>query len=161
MLKPKFVGIDNLIFRFDDSSDEESEIEDKKEVSAKTKRIKKAEKSKTNRNSTGEYDKKLLKQYQKQFIKDFGIVSFSKDNKVGMRWRLKEEVRIGKGETMCAELDCKSSKSNDCEFVTKGLRTLQTTFEYEESKIIKTAYVKLNLCINCFNKLKKMMKKSM
>ena len=63
-----------------------------------------------------------------------------KEGKVAMRWRVEKEVVTGKGHFVCGGKTCNESK---------GLRSYEVNFAYNEAGERKNALVKLRLCPRC------------
>lgn len=61
-----------------------------------------------------------------------------------MRWRIEQEVVLGKGQFICGNKHC-SEKDN--------LKSWEVNFNYVEHGSKKNALVKLRLCESCSNKL--------
>jgi protein FRA10AC1 len=61
-----------------------------------------------------------------------------------MRWRTKEEVLSGKGETICSNKICDKFSE---------LRTYEVNFKYKEEEEVKSALVKVKCCEECSIKL--------
>lgn len=61
-----------------------------------------------------------------------------------MRWRTRDEVLSGKGETICCNKVCQEYD---------GLRAYETVFKYQEKEGSKTALVKVKCCVECAAKL--------
>jgi protein FRA10AC1 len=62
-----------------------------------------------------------------------------------MRWRVKDEVKAGKGETICANVSCSR---------TEELESMEVVFGYSEEMNTKNVLVKCVLCPRCKRKLK-------
>ena len=62
-----------------------------------------------------------------------------------MRWRIIEELRAGKGNTICANVSCVR---------TEGLDPMEVVFGYIEEGKKKNVLVKCVLCPRCRRKLK-------
>jgi hypothetical protein len=63
-----------------------------------------------------------------------------------MRWRTIEEVKAGKGSTICANVSCGRNR---------GLEGREVVFEYVEERKRKNVFVKCILCPKCGEKLNK------
>lgn len=92
------------------------------------------------------WEKRLAKKYYDKMFKEYCIADLSryKENKVGMRWRIENEVISGKGQFECGNKRCQESE---------GLRSWEVNFGYVEAGEKKNALVKLRLCPECSNKL--------
>ncbi|KAK3595865.1 hypothetical protein CHS0354_014689 [Potamilus streckersoni] len=93
-----------------------------------------------------DWGKDLAKKYYNKLFKTYAIVDLSryKENKIALRWRIKQEVFDGKGQFMCGNRKCKE---------TEGLRSWEVNFAYVEHGQKKNALVKLRLCPDCSYKL--------
>jgi protein FRA10AC1 len=63
-----------------------------------------------------------------------------------MRWRTIEEVKLGKGDKICANVDCERIE---------GLTSLEVVFGYQEDEKRKNVLVKCILCEKCARKMRK------
>lgn len=63
-----------------------------------------------------------------------------------MRWRTTDEVKAGKGDKICANVDCGR---------TEGLEEMEVVFNYVEDEKAKTVLVKCVLCEKCGRKMQK------
>lgn len=63
-----------------------------------------------------------------------------------MRWRTIEEVKVGKGEGICANVSCAR---------TEGLEGMEVMFGYIEDRKQKNVLVKCVLCEKCGHKMKR------
>uniref|UniRef100_A0A5S6QHI9 Protein FRA10AC1 n=1 Tax=Trichuris muris TaxID=70415 RepID=A0A5S6QHI9_TRIMR len=92
------------------------------------------------------WEKKLAKRYYEKLYKEYciGDLSHYKENKVGLRWRMEQEVVEGKGQFVCGEKHCSSRED---------LASWECKFNYIEDGQKKTALVKLRLCPECSQKL--------
>ena len=110
---------------------------------------------KLEREGTDEIEKweiEKAKNYYETLYKNFAIADLSryKEKKIGLRWRNKKEVEIGKGEKICGNRVCEKSRE---------LSTFEVPFEYieknhKDKKVNKKALVSLVLCQECAPKLK-------
>jgi len=92
------------------------------------------------------WEQKLAKKYFSKLFKEYCVCDLSryKENKVAMRWRTENEVRIGKGHFICGSRKC---DEREC------LRTWEVNFAYVEETEKKNALVKVRLCPECSIKL--------
>lgn len=65
-------------------------------------------------------------------------------SKIALRWRIEQEVVIGKGQFICGNKKCNEKDS---------LRTWEVNFAYREQGEKKNALVKIRLCPECSRKL--------
>ncbi|CAL1528490.1 unnamed protein product [Lymnaea stagnalis] len=95
------------------------------------------------------WEKRLAKKYYDKLFKEYCIADLSryKENKIGMRWRIEQEVIDGKGQFICGNKACKETEDES------GLRSWEVNFAYVESGQKKNALVKLRLCPDCSYKL--------
>ena len=93
-----------------------------------------------------EWGSKLAEAYCRRLFKEYALVdlSFYKQGKIGMRWRVEAEVTSGKGQFHCGAISCLNKVS---------LITLEVPFRYVEQKIKKEALVKVRLCSQCNQKM--------
>jgi len=91
------------------------------------------------------YENALVAAYDNKLYKEFVLMSLSRwrEGMVAMRWRTEEEVKMGKGVDMCAELECNKEASDEQEVL----------FAYAEDGEQKEALVKARLCGRCREKL--------
>merc|ERR1712062_950685 len=66
------------------------------------------------------------------------------ENKIAMRWRTENELKIGKGQFLCGQRKCDEREL---------LRTWEVNFAYVEENEKKNALVKVRLCPDCSYKL--------
>ena len=92
------------------------------------------------------WEQKLAKKYYEKLFKEYCVCDLSryKENKVAMRWRTENELKLGKGHFVCG-----SRKCEEREF----LRTWEVNFAYMEETEKKNALVKVRLCPECSIKL--------
>ena len=92
------------------------------------------------------WEQKLAKKYYEKLFKEYCVCDLSryKENKVGMRWRTENELKVGKGQFICGGRKCEER-----EF----LRTWEVNFSYVEETEKKNALVKARLCPECSIKL--------
>ena len=81
------------------------------------------------------WEQKLAKKYYEKLFKEYCVCDLSryKENKVGMRWRTENELKVGKGQFICGGRKCEER-----EF----LRTWEVNFSYVEETEKKNALVK-------------------
>merc|ERR1712238_115742 len=79
-------------------------------------------------------------------FKEYCVCDLSryKENKVGMRWRTENELKVGKGQFICGGRKCEEREY---------LRTWEVNFSYVEETEKKNALVKARLCPECSIKL--------
>lgn len=92
------------------------------------------------------WEEEFAKKYYEKLFKEYCIadLSFYKANKIALRWRVEQEVVVGKGQFICGNKHC-SEKEN--------LRTWEVNFAYKENDEKKNALIKLRLCPSCSTKL--------
>ncbi|CAH2241741.1 protein FRA10AC1 [Pararge aegeria] len=92
------------------------------------------------------WEKQLAKKYYDKLFKEYCICDLSryKENKVALRWRVEQEVVLGKGQFQCGAKRCTSDQ---------GLKSWEVNFAYVEDNEKKNALVKLRLCPECSEKL--------
>lgn len=92
------------------------------------------------------WEKQLAKKYYDKLFKEYTICDLSryKENKVALRWRVRQEVVVGKGQFICGTKKCD---------IREDLRTWEVNFAYIEDNEKKNALVKLRLCPDCSVKL--------
>jgi protein FRA10AC1 len=75
-----------------------------------------------------EYGELIAKKYYDKLFKEFAIIDLSryKTGQIGMRWRTKEEVVNGKGDTICANKACSDYKD---------LTSWEVNFKYQEESL--------------------------
>ena len=88
----------------------------------------------------------MAKKYYEKLFKEYCIcdVSQYKENKIAMRWRTENELKIGKGQFLCGQRKCDEREL---------LRTWEVNFAYVEENEKKNALVKVRLCPDCSYKL--------
>lgn len=103
---------------------------------------------------TQSWEIRMARRYYDKLFKEYALVDLSryKENKIGMRWRNKNEVIEGKGQFSCG--------SNSC-YIDNSLLTYEVPFKYKEDGILKHELVKVRLCEECakqlfYQKLKEM-----
>ncbi|RYH02471.1 hypothetical protein EON65_47870 [archaeon] len=98
-----------------------------------------------------EYDAKLLseswqtrmaRRYYDQLYKEYAIIDLSRAElgQIGLRWRTKEEVVSGKGQSYCSNKRCDNAHD---------LGTYELPFKYVEHEEEKLELVKVRLCVSC------------
>ena len=92
------------------------------------------------------WEQKLAKKYYEKLFKEYCICDLSryKENKVAMRWRTENELKLGKGQFICGARKCEEREY---------LRTWEVNFAYTEEMEKKNALVKVRLCPECSIKL--------
>ncbi|XP_042467968.1 protein FRA10AC1-like isoform X2 [Zingiber officinale] len=92
------------------------------------------------------WEKRLVKRYYDKLFKEYCIADMShfKEGKIGLRWRMENEVISGKGQFVCGNKKC-SEKEN--------LGSYEVNFSYFEAGENKQALVKLVACKRCAEKL--------
>lgn len=88
----------------------------------------------------------MAKKYYSKLFKEYCICDLSryKENKVALRWRIEQEVVLGKGQFICGNKVCDQKE---------GLNSWEVNFNYVERGERKNALVKLRLCEKCSKKL--------
>ncbi|XP_066581498.1 protein FRA10AC1 [Prorops nasuta] len=89
---------------------------------------------------------RLAKRYYDKLFKEYCIcdLTYYKQNKVALRWRIEKEVIVGKGQFQCGSKNCNEKTD---------LRSWEINFGYVEHGEKKNALVKLRLCPECSIKL--------
>lgn len=92
------------------------------------------------------WEQKLAKKYYEKLFKEYCICDLSrfKENKIAMRWRTENELKVGKGQFLCGSRKCEEREL---------LRTWEVNFAYTEESEKKNALVKVRLCPECSIKL--------
>ncbi|CAB3362588.1 Hypothetical predicted protein [Cloeon dipterum] len=92
------------------------------------------------------WGEKLAKKYYDKLFKEYCICDLTryKENKVALRWRVEQEVVVGKGQFECGNKECKERDQ---------LTSWEVNFAYKEHGEKKNALVKLRLCSACSKKL--------
>lgn len=92
------------------------------------------------------WESRLAKKYYDKLFKEFCLAELSKykQGKIAMRWRTETELKAGKGQFVCGNINCNDSEA---------LKTWEVPFGYVEKQIKKMALVKLKLCDECSFKL--------
>lgn len=83
---------------------------------------------------------RMVKKYDASLYREYAIADLTRSNRLGLRWRTRQEVESGRGERTCGNRTC----YNDV-----GLVTLEVPFSYVERGIKKKELVKLCLCPRC------------
>uniref|UniRef100_A0A1Y1KC86 Protein FRA10AC1 homolog n=1 Tax=Photinus pyralis TaxID=7054 RepID=A0A1Y1KC86_PHOPY len=98
------------------------------------------------------WEEQFAKKYHDKLFKEYciGDLSRYKENKIALRWRVEQEVVIGKGQFTCGNKICTSNEA---------LRTWEVNFAYKEDGEKKNALVKIRLCPECSQKLNYVSKK--
>ena len=98
------------------------------------------------------WEQKMAKRYYEKLFKEYCICDLSryKENKIAMRWRTENELKIGKGQFICGKRKCDEREK---------LRTWEVNFAYIEETEKKNALVKVRLCPDCSYKLNYVHKK--
>jgi len=91
--------------------------------------------------------KSLLAYYNERLIRDVCLCDLSlyRTGAIGLCWRNTQHVQTGKGQYICASLDCDRSA---------GLKSFELHFQYREHGRDKQTLVKTRLCRSCARKLK-------
>ncbi|CAH0552532.1 unnamed protein product [Brassicogethes aeneus] len=92
------------------------------------------------------WELQFAKKYYDKLFREYCIADLSlyRENKLALRWRIKQEVIIGKGQFICGNKKC-------CE--KEDLRTWEVNFRYMEEGKKKNALIKIRLCPECSRKL--------
>lgn len=92
------------------------------------------------------WEEKLAKKYFDKLFKEYAIadLTFYKDNKIALRWRIDKEVISGKGQFVCGNKFCNEREQ---------LKSWEVNFGYVEHGEKKNTLVKLRLCPACSEKL--------
>ena len=86
----------------------------------------------------------MVVKYHEHLFKEFALADLSVPGRIGLRWRTREEVLNGRGESTCGNKKCRKSH-----FPTDDLVTLEVPFSYMERGEHKKELVKLKLCASC------------
>lgn len=83
------------------------------------------------------WEERLAKKYYDKLFKEYCIsdLTYYKENKIALRWRIEKEVVLGKGQFICGNRKC---EEND------QLRSWEVNFAYDEHGERKNALVKLS-----------------
>eukprot|EP01138_Halocafeteria_seosinensis_P001372 gb/GECG01001408.1/.p1 GENE.gb/GECG01001408.1/~~gb/GECG01001408.1/.p1 ORF type:complete len:369 (+),score=65.73 gb/GECG01001408.1/:1-1107(+) len=99
----------------------------------------------------------LARKYYNRLFKEYALCNLDryKSGEIGLRWRTKDEVVHGKGQFICANLNCDE---------TRGLHSYEVKFTYKENGRTKRTLVKVRVCTGCalklfYKKIKKMEKR--
>ncbi len=92
----------------------------------------------------GSWQERMVSKYHEHLFKEFALADLSIPGKIGLRWRTKEEVMSGRGESSCGNKSCKYKNDSADELI-----TLEVPFSYKERGERKKELVKLRLCVNC------------
>ncbi|KAI8421730.1 hypothetical protein MSG28_009705 [Choristoneura fumiferana] len=94
------------------------------------------------------WEKQLAKKYYDKLFKEYCICDLSryKENQVALRWRVENEVVLGKGQFQCGSKRCSNAT---------GLRSWEVNFAYFEDGEKKNALVKLRTLKKSQKKKKK------
>jgi protein FRA10AC1 len=97
-------------------------------------------------NDDSTYEKRLARRYYDMLFKEFCLADLSKFRKsrIGLRWRTEAEVFAGKGQFVCANVECNNTNS---------LKSYEVEFRYVEAEEDKVALVKVRVCKECAFKL--------
>ena len=90
------------------------------------------------------WQERMVSKYHEHLFKEFALADLSIPGKIGLRWRSREEVISGRGESSCGNKRCKYKNDSVDELV-----TLEVPFSYKERGERKKELVKLKLCVNC------------
>jgi protein FRA10AC1 len=92
------------------------------------------------------WEQRLAKKYYDQLFKEYALCELSryKQGHIALRWRTEDEVVFGKGQFICASMQC---------VVTDNLTSWEVNFGYVEEGIKKNELVKVRLCPDCSDKL--------
>ncbi|KAJ3444175.1 protein fra10ac1 [Anaeramoeba flamelloides] len=86
-------------------------------------------------------------EYQKKLFRDYALVDLRHydKGKLGVRWRVRNDVLNSKGERVCGNVHCQNCFN---------LKSYEVNFEYKEQETKKNALIKVTLCKPCSQKLK-------
>ncbi|EFA12378.1 protein FRA10AC1 homolog [Tribolium castaneum] len=98
------------------------------------------------------WEAQFAKKYYDKLFKEYCIadLTYYKENKIALRWRIEREVIEGKGQFTCGNKKCPEREN---------LRTWEVNFAYKEQGEKKNALVKIRLCPDCSLKLNHKSKK--
>lgn len=83
------------------------------------------------------WEERLAKKYYDKLFKEYCIsdLTYYKENKIALRWRIEKEVVLGKGQFICGNRKCEGSEQ---------LRSWEVNFAYSEQGEKKNALIKLS-----------------
>lgn len=95
---------------------------------------------------TDTWEKRVARKYYDKLFKEYCIADLKryKENKIALRWRIEKEVIDGKGQFICADVNCTAKDL---------LKSWEVNFAYIEHGEKKNALVKIRLCPDCSYKL--------
>lgn len=96
--------------------------------------------------SSSTWQERMVQTYHQGLYKEFALADLSVPGKIGLRWRTKQEVEVGRGETTCGNKKCSESHAQT---PVDGLVSLEVPFAYVEHGVRKKELVKLRLCEQC------------
>ncbi len=88
----------------------------------------------------------VTRAYERSLIRDFVIADLSRwqEHMLGLRWRTADEVRTGKGDSICAAKGCHTKD---------GLKALELLFAFREGGEDKKTLVTCIVCPPCTEKV--------
>ena len=95
------------------------------------------------------WSERVALRYYRKLYKEYALVDCStskKEGTIGLRWRTKQEVVVGKGQFVCGDIRC-----NEVD----RLRSFELDFSYVENRKRKRALVKVRLCPTCHDRCTK------
>ena len=97
-------------------------------------------------NFDGSWELRMARKYYDKLFKEYAIADLTRyeEGKIGLRWRVENEVVIGKGQYICGNKPCNE---------TDDLHSYEVPFRYLESGVLKTELVKVRTCPECSVKL--------
>lgn len=83
------------------------------------------------------WEERLAKKYYDKLFKEYCIsdLTYYKENKIALRWRIEKEVVLGKGQFICGNRKCEEKEQ---------LRSWEVNFAYTEHGEKKNALIKLS-----------------
>lgn len=83
---------------------------------------------------------RMVQRYNDGLYKEHALADLSRPERLGLRWRTRQEVLDGRGERTCGNKRCLKSST---------LVTIEVPFLYQEKGVNKKELVKLRLCDTC------------
>jgi len=89
---------------------------------------------------------RMTQSFDDQLYREYALVDLSHHLKrrLGVRWRVEEEVVVGKGVSICGEVSCESASN---------LQSFEVPFSFSEGGKKKLELVKVRVCQECSEKL--------
>jgi protein FRA10AC1 len=92
------------------------------------------------------WEVRMARKYYNTLFKEYALCDLSKykEGKIGLRWRVEQEVVQGKGQYSCGSITCSDRNNLNC---------YEVPFRYKEHGIVKHELVKVCVCEDCAIKL--------